>query len=715
MIIKLDDKGIALDSIKGKYISFAFETEFLDIHSYYYFRILQQNSGNNFMVYPLDTNKENLCELNNNKCYLLLNNEYNEYNDLSNKISIYENNISYKVIYMNNTDYYSKGLNLEILDKFKEIESFKDYINLNFQNNYALVEILANSKENKILTVIQNFLNQQNSSYIDIYSYQLFHLSEGTSQQFYLQQSPFMNYRILINLTEGEGNICLNSICDNNSFITLSEQKIYSFSISNKTNCFIKANKPLTYKIKIIYEISNEAIKELNYQYNNKKIDSKKEAFPLLYFMKDVKYNGININFNFKLNNPCNKNLIIKGYGLDYSEISFIKDKNNIKISNLAKEIKGKYDNITNSGTIELSNELIKTNNKYIEDKYFMIIIENINSNDLDNLVSDIFVISKDKNKILLPINKYIRNSFNLLEDSINQKYFFEKDNLSNSEFILEFSSNYENINLTFINLIVKKMETIGGFKRYILSKDSDDYYFNIEIKPTNKLNLDRPLKEVNIIVKYYNEKKDINTDYVCSKNFSLNKISNRKKYSDYNLIINNNFEISNSSNDLNYIYYLRLIKKNNILNNENLNTIALVSSDLLYINKYNTTEINSKFSFDLSNLENNEEYIASFFIKVENTKEQEEKYYSISYELKDNEESANNFWIIILIIIIIILIIAFILFLIRRKIIFKSRNIEDKINEINFLSGEDKNINNNNQELAERNRKSGGYLNVDI
>ena len=67
----------------------------------------------------------------------------------------------------------------------------------------------------------------------------------------------------------------------------------------------------------------------------------------------------------------------------------------------------------------------IKKHIKILDDKYFMIIIENINSSDLYNLKNDIYVISKDEDKILLPINKYIRNSFNLLENNINQKYFF--------------------------------------------------------------------------------------------------------------------------------------------------------------------------------------------------------------------------------------------------------------------------------------------------
>ena len=139
-----------------------------------------------------------------------------------------------------------------------------------------------------------------------------------------------------------------------------------------------------------------------------------------------------------------------------------------------------------------------------------------------------------------------------------------------------------------------KNKKIIGGFKQYILSNNSNDYYFNIEIKQTNKLNLERSLKEVNIIIKYYNKEKKINTNYILSKNFTINATNIQENYSDYNLIINNSSEISNSSNDFNYFYYIRLIKKRNVFNNEQLNTIALVSSNLLYINKFNTTEINN-------------------------------------------------------------------------------------------------------------------------
>ena len=215
-----------------------------------------------------------------------------------------------------------------------------------------------------------------------------------------------------------------------------------------------------------------------------------------------------------------------------------------------------------------------------------------------------------------MPINKYIRNSFNLIKnENIIQTYFFEKEKINNNnKFILEFSSNYENIELEFDNKITNSTPIIiGGFKKYALSIDSNnsnDFYFNIIIKPINQTNSEKCLKEVNIFIKYYNEEKEIKTDYICKKTFRFDVIKNNtENYSDYKLIINNKYEI----NDINYTYYLRLIKKDNALDNEELNTTALISSNLSYINKFNSSET----KFYLNNLEYNETYIALFFIKV--------------------------------------------------------------------------------------------------
>ena len=169
MIITLKKDDIGLHSFKGEFISFAFKKDIKDISSYYYFRILQQHPESNYIIYPLDTNKENLCQTNNSKCYFLLKNEYNV---LSNKIHIYgygKNEISYKVHYMNDTNYYSANFNLDNLNEFKEIDSHNGHLSLDLKVNEHFILIEINSKENEILNILPSFYAQQNLSYIDIY------------------------------------------------------------------------------------------------------------------------------------------------------------------------------------------------------------------------------------------------------------------------------------------------------------------------------------------------------------------------------------------------------------------------------------------------------------------------------------------------------------------------------------------------------------------
>ena len=136
------------------------------------------------------------------------------------------------------------------------------------------------------------------------------------------------------------------------------------------------------------------------------------------------------------------------------------------------------------------------------------------------------------------------------------------------------------------------------------------------------------------------------------------------------------------------------------------------------------------------ADLENNETYIASFFIKIENLNDGEENYCSLVYEFnkeeykerdenKENPENEdkseskentnnNNIWIIILIIIIAFIIILILFFKIYRKIRIKSGNIEDKINDIDFSSGLNEDLTSN-HELTDKKRKSGSYLNVSL
>ena len=65
LVINIYPTDLQLDHFAGQYITFAFSsyTNYLQIdNTYYYFRILQKQSFNDNLIYPLDTTKINTCE-----------------------------------------------------------------------------------------------------------------------------------------------------------------------------------------------------------------------------------------------------------------------------------------------------------------------------------------------------------------------------------------------------------------------------------------------------------------------------------------------------------------------------------------------------------------------------------------------------------------------------------------------------------------------------
>jgi hypothetical protein len=89
---------------------------------------------------------------------------------------------------------YSEYLNINNQTEVKEIESFNGHLSLDLKTNehFVLVEIESNSIETLYLTIILGFYSQPNFSSINLYSYQLYHLSENTNQQFLLYQNPLL-------------------------------------------------------------------------------------------------------------------------------------------------------------------------------------------------------------------------------------------------------------------------------------------------------------------------------------------------------------------------------------------------------------------------------------------------------------------------------------------------------------------------------------------
>ena len=102
----------------------------------------------------------------------------------------------------------------------------------------------------------------------------------------------------------------------------------------------------------------------------------------------------------------------------------------------------------------------------------------------------------------------------------------------------------------------------------------------------------------------------------------------------------------------------------------------------------------------------NNENFVASLFIKIENENDKEEKYYhSITFDFDSNEEKNNTYLIIIILCCIILIIIILLIFLLcYRKMKNKNKVLKEEVEAITFSTGIDEDTlnNRNNKKINE-------------
>jgi len=87
-------------------------------------------------------------------------------------------------------------------------------------------------------------------------------------------------------------------------YITFDGKKTYSFSNNNETkNISFFSQRNLVFNIKINFKMSYKFMEELDYQYNRIDIDNKdnKGRNPIIYYIKDIKYGGMDINLSLNL------------------------------------------------------------------------------------------------------------------------------------------------------------------------------------------------------------------------------------------------------------------------------------------------------------------------------------------------------------------------------------------------------------------------------
>ena len=710
IIININSHELGLQSYKGQYISFAFKKEEdNDQFSYYYFRIFQTKNNKN-IIHPLDANKESLCQTEiingSNECYFLLKNEYKE---LYNKFVFYgfgQDEIFSTIYCVNISDEYPIELEkLELKQNNERQFGYLKYEGGCENSNSAMIKIISNHSE--IISFISNFyLINKLEQIFDIYSYQLFYLETNQITNFDINQTQSNKYRVFINNIGGRGYLKSNDTNENKDNLKLEGRKnTYSFSFNNENQIsnisfFSKVN--LAFLTKVNYQLTYDFMDELDCQYNKLDIVNKvnNNKFPIIYYIKDNKYEGMDINLHFKFQNESinNDKFRIQGGFIDYYDFKDIEDKSDVN-SYLRYPFNGLYAPIIDTGLLVFDKELsdyIKKNEKSRkhDDLYSFILIDKFINNNISEFTLEINIIPKNDNKTFLIENKYAQSSFNLTnKKSDGQKYYIDKATVNNNTFYLELSSNYNNTYIEFNDKTQKYSEKkYGGVMQYYLSissNETDDYSFSVKVNYNGTIK--DPRFRVNINLIYYLEERKFDVEnfidkFYLTKAYEDNEDGVKKKIK---IIIKNYYFQEINASNLTYFYYLGYINQKDKIENETLNTIAPVYSNMEYLNEIKTKYINQELVYEFE-CDIEQDYLVSLFIKIVNDFENEknEKYYSIPFYFNAKKEiDKSNILIIIISFIAVLFIILMISFLFYVKIKNKNKNLEDKIKAISFSS----------------------------
>ena len=574
---------------------------------------------------------------------------------------------------------------------------------------FVLVETISNCNE---INFISNFYRINDLDNIfDIYSYQLFYLENDLKTFFHINKTISNKYRVIIINIGGIGNLKSNDTIENKDSIKLEgRNKTYSFSIDNEIqirNISFYSKVNLAFIIKMYYKRIYYFMDELDCQYNKRDIISKvnEEKFPIIYFLKDIKNEGMDINllFKFKNDNINNNDFIIKGGFIDYNDFKDLQKKDDVELY-LKYTFNGIYSPIMNTGLIVFNKELIEDiKSKIHHDNINQFILIEKNKNiEINEFSLEINVMPKNDSKTLLIENKYAQCSFNLTNKTVEyQKYFIDKAAVNKNKFYLELSSNYKDAYVEFNNKTNVYSEKIFGVaKQYYLSIDSNeisDYFFIV------KVNKSRTIKDlgfkVGINLIYYLEERKIDVEKFLDK-FDI--AYEQEDYSEIQNLIRlkiKSISEEENINNLTYFYNIGYINKKNIIKNEIINTIAPIFSNIDYLFENQTININQPHTYEfICDIE--QIYSVSLFIKVVNESEieKDEKYYSFplpEFNTKRNSDENNKILIIVISFVIAIIIILIISFLYCRRIKKSNKKIEEKFKEFSFSSGLEEDLSN--------------------
>ena len=705
MIIRYEKKNFTDININfnNNYISFAFRPKnyFVNILSFYYFRIFYLKENNNTLILPLDSNIGNICqpevknninhlkEKDNNNlyyCQFILKNNYNLF---SLNFSI-ATSLQNKDITINYSKKYNSKNNLP-----DENNSTQSHFEDGEDNNVDSIMFEFEFNDNQTKHILLTFFDNKNDFSPHLYASQIYEFNFNKTLNFSMPDKN--DFSLVCSWISGYGQIDLKDTMEpsilglsNNFkgkpfFISLSDLSIIMFNNCMNFIFYIKLNKIM----------ANNGVSELTFGASMNELTINK-PFPLFYYIKYTK-NLMDLNFrmvNYQEEISKNTTTIfdIEGYIMEYEYIEKKMKGEYIKLEN---PIKGFYD-------LDFKNGLLHINEaNFVEDRYLLIKIDK-NNKDLfyPNIIQIITLNKNNENEYILPINQYIVGFFDLLDkrNNLNLSYLVQMNEKYTTEFnvLLEFSTNYEDIQLNIFSSDYKNitsstiMKNENGVQKYrFLSLKS-----NLHLRIKNPKNI----LKANYVLRYFTTEEKREYKYLFKKTYKIGKIKENQDNTVSLIFEFDNIVINRTENkDVYFKIYSFLFKKEDIINNEILNTSARINSKSSYENQTIINETEKKFTICFNNISRNNFYyemqikvhvvIKDFFLN------EEYLIYSIPMNLEKYLKKSKLRYYIIFGLVGLIIIIIIIYFISCFKFRKNYSELKDKVLSISFSSGLSKDI----------------------
>jgi hypothetical protein len=537
-------------------------------------------------------------------------------------------------------------------------------------------------RNDEIRNIISSFNDKIETFSPQIYSPQMIYLYNFTKKtNFDVKNNYTLNYKYIYGET---GYIELSFLGTIRRFHSNKNFKgrPFAFPIDSKTKDinFTIANNPIMFYFQLLYNRKNKAVEELNSGEAISQIMAG-NYFPLYYYVKIKNQNYANVDVNLRLSSynetDMQNSFDVKGYMLDEDTI---KRKINGEYIQLKEPINGNYSEKFRIGFIQVNQKI--DNNKYL-------LIE-INNNDQlyvkSYMLIDLITREYNDESYFMPINQYIYETFDGENKSIRTSNEYEINifQKKNSDILIEYSPEYNDIELEFTNINSTHDFRTTGFIKYRIRGISNDI---IKMKIINK-----GKRMGNYMIRYFFTTENLEQSYSLDKYKEKKFINSNDENVTLSLTFNSikihfNYKKNENRTDMYFYVYGLLYKKDENLD-ELLNTTSILHEQIpLYEDKVNHTFNYShpeEFELIFKDIPRQDNFIYNLQLQVsvnikDNILNEEFLIFNFEIDLSDikiEEEKEFPSWAILVIIFGSLIFIG-IIFLIIKYIRLQKRNVK--------------------------------------